>query len=96
MAKVNEILKANSICEMNLDEIDKVVGGECRNAADIKTEEDLHFYVYEFIAALEQSWGKEVAAAFVEAQFPDPFLRSDYLHGSLDTLYTKLGEIFLR
>ena len=92
MAKVNEVLKANGRRELSMDEMDKVVGGECFRIVDIKTEEDLDYFVYTFIASMEKSFGKDVTTDFLLKQLPSYDMIQYYQKGDLDTLHNFLGQ----
>ena len=97
MAKINEALKANDRRELSLDELDKVVGGagECFNAQDIRTDEELNFYVYVFLGTIEKQCGKDVVADIIKDQFPSSDAIGTYLHGDLDALHNFLGQKFI-
>lgn len=96
-AKVDEYIKAHSTRELSLDEMDKVSGGTspCFNAQQIRTEEDLNFYVYEFIGSIEKCFSKDVALDVVLSQFPSYDVITDYGHGDLDCLHNLLGLKFI-
>ena len=97
MAKINEALKANDRRELSLDALDKVVGGagECFNAQDIRTDEELNFYVYVFLGTIEKQCGKDVVADIIKDQFPSSDAIGTYLHGDLDALHNFLGQKFI-
>ena len=97
MAKVNEVLKANGKRELSMDEVDKVVGGECCDVKYFKTAEDIDYYVYTFIAGIEQNCGRNVAADIVYMQWPSNDLKSCYWGGTgdLDCLHNLLCQKFL-
>ena len=81
--------------QLSLDGADKVVGGICVNCQDIRTEDDLEYYVYTFIANIEKIYGKNVAANIVYSQFPTHEIKYLYIGGGLNDLYNLLGQRFL-
>ena len=97
MAKVNEILKASGRQELSMDELDQVVGGagECFNVQDIRTVDDLNYYVYTFIASMEKSFGKDITIDIIRTQFDTNDLEKYYRNGDLDTLHNFLGQKIL-
>ena len=80
--------------ELNLDEMDKVSGGagECFRIVDIKTEEDLDYFVYTFIASMEKAYGKDVTTDFLLKQLRSYDMIQYYQKGDLDTLHNFLGQ----
>ena len=80
--------------ELSMDEMDKVSGGagECFRIVDIKTEEDLNFFVYTFIGSMEKSLGKDVVTDFLLEQLPSYDMIQYYRKGDLDTLHNFLGQ----
>ena len=78
-----------------MDEADKVVGGICVNCQDIRTEEDLDYYVYTFIAGIEKTYGREVAVSIVYSQFPTDEVITLYSRHGLNWLHNLLGQRFL-
>ena len=83
--------------ELSLDEMDKVSGGagECYDCTKIRTEEDLNYYVFTFIASMEKSFGRDVTADFIKTQFPSTDVLDDYIHAGLDALHNNLGRKFI-
>ncbi len=96
-AKIDEILKANSRRELSMDEMDKVSGGACYDVKDFKTEEDINYYVYTFIAGVEQNFGKDIAIDIVKSQFPSYDVIKYYgsANGDLDCLHNLLCQKFI-
>ena len=80
--------------ELSLDEMDKVSGGagECFRIVDIKTEEDLNYFVYTFIASMEKAYGKDVVTDFLLQQLRSYDMIQYYQKGDLDTLHNFLGQ----
>ena len=71
MEKVNEILKAKGKRELSMDELDQVVGGDqpiIYHIGQCTSEEDINYYVYTFIASIENSFGKDIAADIIKTQ----------------------------
>ena len=81
--------------ELSLDEMDKVSGGGCCNAQDIKTDEDLYDYVYNFIGTLEKTWSKDIAMDILIGQFPSYDAKMVYINQGLDGLFNFLGQKFI-
>ena len=83
--------------ELSLDEMDKVSGGagECFDCQNIRTLDDLDFYVYTFIANMEKSLGKDAAIAFVKSQLPSYDIDRNYAKGDLDTLHNFLAQKYI-
>ena len=95
MEKVNEILKANGKRELSMDELDKVVGGDqpiIYHIGQCTSEEDINYYVYTFIAGIENSFGKDIAADIIKTQIPSYDIEKYYRSGDLDTLHNFLCQ----
>ena len=71
MNKVNDVLKAKGMRELSMDEMDKVNGGGdgiIYHIGQCTSEEDINYYVYTFIASIENSFGKDIAADIIKTQ----------------------------
>ena len=91
MAKVNEVLKEKGFQELSLDDLDKVSGGSCYSIYDIKTDDDLYSFVYEYIKFIEDAKGRNVAAELLYSQVPNLEMKKGYLSGGCQWLYNWLG-----
>ena len=83
--------------ELSMDEMDKVSGGagECFDCTKIRTEEDLNYYVYTFIASMEKSFGRDATADFIKTQLPSKDVLDEYINAGLDGLHNNLGRKFI-
>ena len=91
-AKVEEFVKEYGKRELSLDEVDQVAGGGLKfQNYEINTEEDLDYFVYTIIAAIEENFGRDVTADILKNWIPSYTLVQDYLHAGLDGLHNHLG-----
>ena len=82
--------------ELSMDEMDKVSGGAgCVNADKIRTEEDLVYYVYTFLASMEKAYGKDVVKEYIKADFKVMTAVDEYNNAGLDGLHNYLGQRFI-
>lgn len=95
MNKVNDVLKAKGMRELSMDEMDKVNGGGdgiIYHIGQCTSEEDINSYVYDFVASIENSFGKDVAADIIKTQIPSYDIEKYYRRGDLDTLHNFLCQ----
>ena len=81
----------NGMRELSMDEMDKVSGGACYNANAIKSEADLDYFVYTYIASMEKSFGKHIVASILKDQGCSYNMIEDYYSAGLDGLDNALG-----
>ena len=88
--------KANGMRKLSMDEMDKVVGGAgCVNADKIRTEEDLVYYVYTFLASMEKAYGKDMVKEYIKNDFKVITLVNEYDGFGLAGVYNYLGKRFI-
>ena len=91
--KVDELMKNLGTRELSLDEMDKVSGGAgCVNADKIRTEEDLYYYVYIFLANMEKAYGKDMVREYIKNDFKVIPLVDEYDGWGLAGVYNYLGK----
>ena len=81
--------------ELSLDEMDKVSGGAqpiIYHIGQCTSEEDINYYVYTYIASIEKSFGKDIAADIIKKQIPSYDIERYYRSGDLDTLHNFLCQ----
>ena len=91
--KLNELLKKNGRRELNLDEVDKVVGGytsEMMNSL-LDDPEGVRSFVYDFIAPIEAAYGRDVVMTILNEMFHNTDITDDYKGAGLAGLYNVLG-----
>ena len=95
MDKVNEMLKANGKRELSLDEMDKVSGGGDGGMWNelLGNEEKINWFVYELMAGIEENFGRDVCATYINDMFHDNYLNQEYLSAGLDGLHNKLCQV---
>ena len=94
MNQVNEVLKVSGKRELSDGELDQVVGGVICDYHDIKTDEDLQSYCFEFLWNLEQTFGKGTVEIFLMKQLPSQILLDEYHNFGCNGVYNFLGRLF--
>ena len=85
-----------NIRELSMDEMGKVNGGAgCVNADKIRTEEDLVYYVYTFLASMEKAYGKDMVKEYIKNDFKVITLVNEYDGFGLAGVYNYLGKRFI-
>ena len=92
MEKVNEFMKANGRCELNMEEADQVVGGLITSIHQCTCEDDINNYVFVFLASMEKAFGKDITLDYIKKDWPSSDAISEYKYGDLDCLHNLLCQ----
>ena len=94
---VSKVLEAEGFDmeELSLDDLEQVAGGRSISlgggAIEINTEEELNWFVYEYVKNYEEAVGREVTAEMLLMISGSPRYKEKYLDGGLDGLHNHIG-----
>ena len=94
---VTKILEAEGfdIQELSLDDLEQVSGGFTlgNGAITINTEEELDWFVYDYIKNFEKSFGRDNTAKLLLELSGSQRFKEEYLAAGLDGLHNHIGLI---